>query len=241
MSLKTKLIILFTAFALVSLTVFGAVVFSRASESLRSVRIAQLNNIADLKKDKIETFYREREGDVRAAQNYYILKRDLPLLIKHLNDRNIPEYNKVRKTIDDQIRIFQQAYGSYREVMLADPHGRIVYVSGAGHDHDAPALGDKIEDEDVFRAAKEDVYFTDVHIDRLAGKAFEIRALGTIKDLRGAFIGELVIDIDMSPIYQTLQDSTGLGTTGEALIARKEGNEVLFLSPLRHVPEAALK
>ncbi|MBA4373308.1 MAG: hypothetical protein C0402_10675 [Thermodesulfovibrio sp.] len=243
MSIRTKLILLFTAFAIVTLTVFGTVVFFQASEILRSVRIAQLNNIADLKKDKIETFYRERESDIRSAQNLFILKQNLPLLIRHITDRNLPEYNseynKVRGIIDDQIKTFQQSSGSYLNIMLVDPQGSIVYISNTGHD--VPALGKRIEDERAFLAAKNAVFFTDVHLDRVAGNTFEIRALGPLRDLKGAFIGIIVIDIDMSPIYQSLQDTTGLGTTGEALIAQKQGNEVLFLSPLRHAPDAALK
>jgi len=238
MPLKTKLIILFTTFTFVSLTIFGVVVFSRASGILKTVRIAQLNNIADLKKDKIETYYREREGDMRAAQNYYILKRDLPRLIKHLDEPDNPEYRKAKTAIDDLIRTFQEAYGAYRDVLLTDPLGRIVYVSRVGNN--IPAIGEIMADEKNLSAAKNTIYFTDVYLDKQAGNAFEIRAMAPIKDVHDVLIGMIVVDIDMSPIYLSLQDNTGLGTTGEALIARKEGNDVLFLSPLRHAPDAAL-
>ena len=40
----------------------------------------------------------------------------------------------------------------------------------------------------------------------------------------------------MLPIYAFLHDRTGLGETGEAIIARREENSVLFLSPLHHAP-----
>jgi hypothetical protein len=42
-----------------------------------------------------------------------------------------------------------------------------------------------------------------------------------VKGLSGKFIGEVVTEIDMGPIYSFIQDNTGLGETGEALIARK--------------------
>ncbi len=239
MSLRIKLIILFVAFALLPLSLFGAVVFSRAADSLRSVRIAQLNNIADLKKDKIETYFHEREGDIKSAQNISVLRRALPLLIRHMNDRSNPEYENARRSIDDQIKIFQQAYGAYMAVMLTDPQGRIVYVSDVSQG--APSFGKKIEDRNALQKGRKDIYFTDIYFDRSRGNIFEIRAVAPLKDLQGTFIGEIIIDIDMAPIYQSLQDSTGLGNTGESLLARKEGNEILFLSPLRHVPDAALK
>lgn len=239
MSLRTKLIILFVAFALLPLIAFGAIVFSRAVDSLKSLRIAQLNNIADLKKDKIETYFREREGDVKSAQNITVLRRSLPLLIRHMNDRNNPEYKNAWKSIDDQIKIFQQAYGAYTAVMLTDQRGRIVYVSDVRHG--APSFGNTNEDRHALQEGRKGIYFTDIYLDKARGNIFEIRAMAPLNDLHGAFIGEIVIDIDMAPIYQSLQDSTGLGKTGESLIARKEGDEILFLSPLRHVPDAALK
>ncbi|MGD8716886.1 MAG: ATP-binding protein, partial [Desulfobacterales bacterium] len=43
------------------------------------------------------------------------------------------------------------------------------------------------------------------------------------------------------PIYELIQDTTGLGETGETLIAKKDGDQALFLNPLRHDPDAALK
>ncbi len=72
MSLKKKLIILLIAFTLIPLATFGVVIFSHARTVLQSVRIAQLNNIADLKKDKIETFFSERTADIRSTQNYLV-------------------------------------------------------------------------------------------------------------------------------------------------------------------------
>ena len=44
----------------------------------------------------------------------------------------------------------------------------------------------------------------------------------------------------MGPIYQFITDATGLGKSGEVVIAREEGNSVLFLSPLRYETGAAL-
>jgi hypothetical protein len=44
----------------------------------------------------------------------------------------------------------------------------------------------------------------------------------------------------MAHVYKIIQDVTGLGTTGETLVAKKTGNEVLYLNPLRHNPNAAL-
>jgi PAS domain S-box-containing protein len=65
--------------------------------------------------------------------------------------------------------------------------------------------------------------------------------MGPIRSLEGQLIGFTVFEIDMAPIYELIQDTTGLGETGETLIAKKDGDQALFLNPLLHDPDAALK
>ncbi len=45
----------------------------------------------------------------------------------------------------------------------------------------------------------------------------------------------------MDSIYKFIQENTGLGETGETLVVRQEGDHILFLNPLLHDPQAALK
>ena len=54
-------------------------------------------------------------------------------------------------------------------------------------------------------------------------------------------MGVIVLEVDLASIFKLVQDSTGMGETGETLIARKEDDAALFLNPLRHDPDAALK
>jgi PAS domain S-box-containing protein len=238
MLLKTKLTLLFVAVTLISLTLFGAVVFSQAQKTLETVRFAQLNNIADLKKDKIETFFNERKADLKSTQSFRNIKRNLPLLISLRRKHNNPKYLQAMKELDDQLKPFQTAYG-YLNVMLTDRQSNVVYVTNARHQ--AEYMNRLLQDRRIAEQGKYDIYFSDVFLNKKLGGTFEMFGIAPLKDLHGNFIGKAVIEIDMGPIYKFIQDTTGLGKTGEALIARKEGNEVLFLSPLRRAPDAALK
>lgn len=57
-----------------------------------------------------------------------------------------------------------------------------------------------------------------------------------------SLLGYLSIKMDMAPIYAIIQDTTGLGRTGETLIAKRTNdNGALFLNPLRHKSGIALK
>ena len=238
MSFKTKLIILLIAFTLVPLVLFGTVVFSQARNILKTVRMAQLDTIADLKKDKIETFFQEREGDVRSAQDFRNIRRNIPVLSARQRNIADPAYMRAKKELDDQLQTFEQSYG-YIDVMLLDARGKVIYVSSA--EHSIAQLGKPLHDSKFFEEGKKGIYFTDIFFSTVEGRRVEMIGIAPVRDVQGAFVGAVALEIDMVPIFKFIQDTTGLGTTGEALIARKEGNQILFLSPLEHDPTPALK
>ena len=237
MSIRTKHILILVSFAVIPILFFSVFVFSNARNSLMAVRIAQLNNIADLKKDKIETFFHERESGIRAAQNFYIIRRNLPGFSRFVHDKGAFHQSKDFQDLNRQITEFQKSYG-YINVMLVNPEGVVVYCSNS--DYETKYLGRPFPESRTFEEGKKEIYFSDISKAQETGR-FKMAAAAPVKGFDGKFTGEIIIDMDMEPIYNFLSDTTGLGNTGETLIARKEGNEVLFLSRLRHDPEAALK
>ncbi len=237
MSIKIKLVAAFLVFTLVPMVLFGALILHNAKGQMKAVRLAQLDNVADLKKNKIETFFEERTGDIKSARSLEVVRRYLPLLSSLSRDRTDPRYKKESAELDRQVAAFREGYG-YLDVMLADKGGNVVYASNPSH---AAALGRRLPNLTAFEEGKKGVYFTDVFQNKEDGNRFEIFATAPVQDFKGVFAGEVVIEIDMDPIYKFIQDSTGLGKTGEALIVKKEGDSVSFLSPLRRDPQAALK
>lgn len=238
MAIKTKLVAIFLAFTLVPMSILGTLVFYKAGKVLQAVRLAQLDNIADLKKDKIETFFKERKGDMNSAQSFMNIRRNLPLLTEFSHDPKSAAYRKAEEELDSQIRSFQEGY-QYLDVMLADPDGNIVYVSNKAHRE--KQLGKILPVAKAFEEGRRDVYFSDVFENRADGNRFEMLAAAPAMALKGSFAGEVIFEIDMEPVYEFIQETTGLGKTGEALIVKQEGNAALFLSPLRRDPGAALK
>jgi len=237
MSIKIKLITAFLSFTIVPMVLLGVLVFGNAKDQLQTVRLAQLENIADLKKDKIETFFRERKGDINSAQSFRNIKINLPTLIKFSNDRESVAYINAEEELDSQISSFQEGY-EYLDIMLTDSRGNIVYVSNKAHKE--RQLGDILPNSNVFEEGKKGIYFSDVFKSKNGGR-FEMVGIAPLYGFNRKFLGELLIEIDMEPIYKFIQDSTGLGKTGEALIVKEEDNNALFLSPLRRDPDAALK
>jgi PAS domain S-box-containing protein len=238
MSIKTKLTILFITFTLISLALFGTLVFFRSGDILKSVRMAQLNSIADLKKNKIETFFSERLGDLRSIEGIQVLARNLPLLSVHRNSRGVPSYLRAKAEVDERMDPFREAY-AYSDIMLVNSEGTVVYELNS--ENSGIHLNKQLEDNKAFAEGRKWPYFTDIFRDAARGGRPVMWGIAPIRDRNGLFIGEIVLEIDMEPIFSFIQDNTGIGKTGEALIVRRESDVVLFMSPLRAFPDSALQ
>ena len=57
----------------------------------------------------------------------------------------------------------------------------------------------------------------------------------------GAVIGVIVLQIGNKEIYRVFGDYDGLGETGETVVATRKGDQLIFVSPLRHVRDAAFR
>ncbi|HTR44953.1 MAG TPA: ATP-binding protein [Thermodesulfovibrionales bacterium] len=238
MSIRVKLLAALLAFGIIPMVLLGMFIFMKARGGFQAIRIAQLETIADLKKDKIEFFFRERTSDILSATSFRNIRQNLPVLDRYSAHKDHPEYIRAWEALDDQMKQVQEAHG-YLNIMLANAGGTVLYVSDSRLKD--WYLGGLMTDKRAYEEGKKRVYFTDIFRSAVKEKGFEMMAVAPATDLMGDFIGEIIIEIDMEPIYVLIRDTTGLGHTGEELIAKRDGDTVLYLSPIRSDPDAALK
>jgi methyl-accepting chemotaxis protein len=241
MRLGTRLVLLFLVGVIVSIAIVGFLSFIRARYALQTARITALESIADVKVDKIETFFSERRGDIRVAQDFFIIKQNLPILNQHANNRTTPEYTAAKKELDDQLKIFQKTY-KYDNVMLVSPDGKVVYVTN--EEYSKQYIDNPLPDPEgkAFDKGKNGVYVTDIfNLGDVSDSKLTMFITAPAFDLEQTLVGVIAFKINMDHIFGFIQDTTGLGETGETLIGKKEGNKAIFLNPLRHDRDAALK
>jgi len=190
----------------------------------------------------IEAFFKERASDIRTAQDYYNIKTNLPIMTQYAMDRTNPVYLAAKKMLDGQLKTFQNVY-AYIDIMLVSKDGKIVYGTNEAHaegdlDHHLPCP----DREMTFEAGEKGIYFTNVFRNRLEGYEFEMIVIAPAHDFNGKFIGCIAFEIDMEPVYEFIQNTTGLGKTGETLVGKRTSVEALtVINTLRHDKEAALK
>jgi PAS domain S-box-containing protein len=238
MSLKLKLIILFLSVALIPLLFVSTLTFHNYKKSLETTCLSNLQNTAAFKADKIETYFAGLKDDIEIAQGFYNIKENLPVLIRLANDPNNPQAAASRKILQSQLQ-HMQSVSDMTDIMLINPEGKIVYANKPGHVFKDMSKGFDAEQK-AFTEGKDRVYFSDAYFDSAEDNRFEMLVTAPASDFNGRFIGVIAFEVDMATIYKVIQEATGLGNTGEILVGKKTGSQIVYISPLRHEPQATL-
>lgn len=198
--------------------------------------LAGLKATAELKVIGIESFFKERLGDIRTMQDYYNIKTNLPIIIKYFDQKDDPRFITAKSTLDSQLVSFQNVYG-YHNIMLVDNSGKIVYVTDSQESYH---LGQSLQDLNraSFEEGKSGIFVSKIFKIPQNMNSY-VLVTAPAKDLDGNTIGIIALVVDMEPMLQTIYDTTGLGKTGETILVRDEGDHVLFLSSLRYDSNAA--
>ncbi|HBA59539.1 MAG TPA: hypothetical protein DCZ92_01690 [Elusimicrobia bacterium] len=240
MSIRSKLILTYLALAIIPLLLLSALTSRKYRGSLENLRLVQLRDISVYKADRLASFFSGLKADIRIAQDFYNIKTNLPVLDSLAANPSAPEFQAAKKMLDGQLQPMQAVKG-LTDIMLVNPGGKVVYSSNPAHFRKDFLKSLSDPRQKAFGEGKKKVCFSDVFFRKDEAGRPVMLVSAPIAGFNGKFSGVVVFEVDMSPVYSLIQDSTGLGTTGETLIGQKEGGDVLFLNPLRHDPLAALK
>jgi PAS domain S-box-containing protein len=234
------MILILLACTIIPMFFVGMLGYYHARKTLESLRIEELKSIADLKAKSIEDFYADQKKHIMIAQQRPTLRKYTAILSEFSGDFSSPVYETIRAELDRALATYQPVY-NYTNVLLADPEGRVVYILNRSSAREA--LGRAIPDlwGKSFVDGQDGIQISDIFASKIETGRFSMFFLAAIRSDEGQIVGLAAFEIDMDSIYELIQDTTGLGETGETLIAKKDGNQALFLNPLRHDLEAALK
>jgi len=240
MTIRKKMTLILLGCTIIPMSFVGMLGYYHARKTLISLRTEGLKSIADLKAKRIEDYIAELNKHITVAQKRPTVKKYSTLLGMFSGDFSGPVYETIRDELDRSLRIYQPVY-DFRNVILANPSGKIVYAldrSSAGK-----LLGQALPDQwrKSLDGGKEGIRPLGISASKLRTGGFSMFFSAPIHSDEGLFAAAAIFEVDMAPIHELIQNTTGLGETGETLIVKKDGNLALFLNPLRHDPEATLK
>ena len=103
MPIRNKLLLLFILFITLPLFFTAFLSYQWMARETRNQKIISLKSIAKLKIDLIERSIGNFKGELKKAQGYWNIKRNLPILLAHQGDPSAPAYRAAEKTQDPQL------------------------------------------------------------------------------------------------------------------------------------------
>ncbi|MBI5687674.1 MAG: PAS domain S-box protein [Verrucomicrobia bacterium] len=196
----------------------------------RKSAMDNLAAITDMKVRDIVDWRAERLGDGRSWLLNPFMMEAMDAFLKDSTGGVAPE--RLARWLD-ALREHNQA----SRVVVLDAQGRVRMTCPAERKGDDP-VGTSFARQAM---RSKQVVMSDLHRDPLSGEADVDLAVPILASAGGEALGAIEMNVDPRRVlYPLIQAWPTRSRTGEALLVRREGNDVLFLNDLRHHEGAAL-
>lgn len=226
MKIQTKTTLLALIISLVPLTAVSLIAYNLAHDSIEDAIHNQLEAIATLQKHRVE-------GRIdRQKERLDLVRTRTPMLVAL--ERFYKAGEKLQQEIaNSALSGAKSAIEDFKEIYILNPQGRVVASTNAS------LLNKDLSQKEYFEKGLKG-YSLDIF--SLASRGEALNYLSCPVTWQNRLLGVLVIESSTEHITLLTSDYTGLGSTGEMLLARRDKNgDALFLTPLRADKDAALK
>ena len=246
MKIFTRLLLLFLLVAVLPLSLFGYLNLQRDEENLREQALARLSDQADKKAIQVKSYLKDREQNVRLlarGPKVAAVMRAMPA--KYAARFASPAaYAAEDAEARSNFERYVDETGVFYDIFLISPDGEIVYTQKHEADfatnlitgpYRATRLAQAFLDT---RMTLESVISGNEYYEPSRAPALFITAPVMVD---GRFKGVLAVQLSNDLLYDVASDASGLGQTGEAAFAQRDGDGVLYTTPLKYRPDAAMK
>jgi len=231
---------MFLAIALIPLLLTSALAFHNYRYSLENIRTEQMRTLALFKAQEVQAFFARINSFAKLLQNLYVIKNNIPALIRLADNPAAPEYASIEILIDNILRTVVETEGMF-DLMLTDTRGRLIYHFK--HERASTQPFRPVPDAIIKNIEKGGgaICISDMYLNILNDNRPALLVTAPVLDMNEKAMGFIAIEMDMAPLYNLVMDKSGLGNTGEIVIGKKADGHVIYLTPLRNDPQAALK
>jgi len=245
MTIARRLLWAFLVMALVPLSIVTYLIYTVSEQSLRAEVTNSLRAIADSKANQIETYTRERQRNVTTLARMPIIVSTFASLDQAFHDHGIgaPEYTAV----ENELRPFLSDYlaqSGYADIFFVSASGDAIFSVRQGEDLGSNFYTGPNRDTDlarVFDRAKTLLVTEVSNFEYYAATNAPAAFIAAPVLQGGGVIGVVVLQMSNAEVYKVINDATGLGQTGETIVGSRVGNDVVFVTPLKHDPSAAFR
>jgi len=241
--MANKLLGWFLLVALVPLITVGYVSYKNSATALKKEVINNLFTITESRADYITDYIKERQNNITVLTNDHHFVESFEKFMRAFQfGIYSPEYRTVDKLFGTEILQHQEIYGYY-DIFLISPEGDIIFTVTHEADFGTNLRTGPYKDTELAKAFHRSHTLLEIEISdfkRYAPSGNEPAAFITAPLIQeGKLLGIFAVQLNTEEINKLSYNFKGLGQTGEIIIASAMDDHALFLTPVRHDPEAA--
>ncbi len=209
--------------------------------TIQQIELDSLSSLADKKSDQIDDYINERLNDCQLLAKSAAVLNTLEshsvgqAKISGQYPADEPVYQEYFRTLFENV--------GYYDLLLSDINGNVVFSIRRESDLGTNLNTGPYRDSALAEAHREAVSLLNMQITQPKPYApsAERAAIFIVAPLfKGSkVIGSLALQMDLDKLIAVTSDTTGLGKTGETVLAQRVGDEALYVGDLLHIPDAA--
>jgi diguanylate cyclase (GGDEF)-like protein/PAS domain S-box-containing protein len=244
--ISSRLLLSYLLVAVLPLAGLATFYLASFETTLRETALSNVAVIADKKAEQINSYMTERLTDARLLSRRNIVRNGVVALEEafQAGGQTSPIYRAAARQLRDNLG---PSYGAsdFYDVLLIDPAGNVVFSITQEQD-----LGTNLEDgpyrdtqlANGFKLAAQTLQTQLVRFALYKPSGNRPAAFLTAPVLEnGVLIGVLALQLDVDKLESVTAARTGLGHSGETVLAQKDGDDAFYTGPLRHVEDAAYR
>jgi len=236
LSINTRLLLAFVLVAVLPLAGLAWFYLSSFERALTETVLQNVSSIADKKADQINAFIDERFADAQTYSRRTLVREAVADLGRAFRQGGLPATEApARRYVRDLKALLESA--PYYDLLLIDAAGNVVFSLEREAD-----LGTNLQTgpyRNSVLALGWRTAMRNLHTDLTPFKAyvpsdnkFAAFLVTPVVD-GGRLIGALALQVNIDVFGHVVGDRTGLGRTGETVLAERSGDEALFTAPLQ--------
>lgn len=242
--ITTKFILFFLLASSIPLITAIAITYNISRNIIKKELASKLSLVADNRARQIESYlWRQKHDGISLFSSPYIIEtvESLSNAFNNIHSDRGSYDDKLEKAMSI-ISFYKKEFG-YDDIFIFNPDGYPIFFTNRDIKYELSSYeinsSQHTELADVFRKAKNSGNAETSGFDfaPLSKKGQSYIAIPLSKP--EGLIAVAIIELSSQGLYNFVQDYTGLGDTGETMLASKIRGEDFFITPLRSDPEMA--
>ncbi len=243
--LSWQLIAWFLLIALLPLAHAIGVIYIHSEESLEQGVIDDLRSVAQRQGQQILRYLRDQERNVTTLAHAPAITDAMRKFAEAFKSGGLdsPAYRWSDEKLRGYLTYYQESFG-YDDLYLIAPDGRVVFSVRQGEDLGTDLKNGLYRHTELAKAFDRastmlETGISDFDYYPVTNQPAAFIASAVLD--QGMIVGVVALQLNNDEIYKIINDYTGLGKTGETVVASRIGDKAVLQAPTRFDPYAAFR